>query len=422
MNSGGRSFGPAAPHLIVLAALLAAALCTNGALAVEAAGEAAPAESVQAAAKTGKVPGDGVFFSRPGHPDICDDLGLSLLDEAIRESLDFFDKLPPDREYSFCGRSYTAASYKRLLSRFAAFVENEPSREALQDWVEKNFIVCAAGAESGVLYTGYYMPVLSASREPTGRYRHPVYSRPDDLITFRPADFCENCPEKEMAGRLSGGRLVPYYSRKTIEESGVLEDTAEPIVWMDDPVDLFFLHIQGSAMVRLREGGLISVRYAASNGRPYKSIGKYMIDSGKISKKDLTMGSLRGYLQAHPQERRHVLAQNPRYIFFQKAEGGPRGSLGQDLTPGRSVAMDKQYYPPGVLAWIRSRKPVPGRSGSNVSWQRFSRFVLHQDSGGAICGSGRVDIYWGGGSHAAAAAGRMKEPGSLYILLPRQGQ
>ncbi len=417
MNSKAKRAGPAMLCLFALAALLAAAGCTNGSPAA-----AAPAEVGPAGAETAAPPPDAGSFCQPAHPALCDDLGLSLLDQAIEESLDFFDKLPPEREYRFCGRSFRVAEYKRLLSRFASFVAGNPPRKALQEWVENNFVVCAAGSVGSVLYTGYYMPVLSASRKSTGRYQYPVYSRPKDLVTFRPADFCEGCPEKEAVGRLCQGRLLPYYSRKTIQESGVLADAADPIVWMDDAVDLFFLHIQGSAMVRLQGGGLISVQYAASNGRPYQSIGKYMIDTGKIPGEELTMDSLRSYLQAHPRERSHIFAQNPRYIFFREAAGGPRGCLGEELTPGRSVAMDQQVYPPGVLAWIQTRKPVPTRSGRNVHWQRFSRFVLNQDSGGAICGKNRVDIFWGAGRHAAAAAGRMKEPGSLYILLPRQGR
>jgi len=355
-------------------------------------------------------------------PAFEDDMQFLRLAAAIESSLHYFDRIPAVRQFEFAGHRFRADKCRQVLARFAAFIQTDPTEAALRKWVSRHFRVYAVsrgGVSEPVLYTGYYMPVLRGSREKSGPYQHPVYGRPVDLVSFDPSDFSDSCLQRQMVGRVAGKTVVPYYSRKTIQNTNVLSDTAAPIVWVDDPVALFFLHVQGSGMVCLESGELINVHYAASNGLGYKSIGKYLIDSGKIARKDLTMQSIRVYLAAHPQQRSEILARNPRYIFFEEETGGPVGCLSVELTPGRSIAMDQDLYPPGVPALIKSRKPALGPGGEVKSWERFSRLVLNQDAGDAIRGMNRVDIFWGGGRYAEAAAGRMKEPGRLYILLPK---
>ena len=355
-------------------------------------------------------------------PVFADDMQLDRLAAAIQSSLKYFDKLPESREFKFGGDRYRAGQLKAGLAEFLAFIETKPSQNVLSQWITQHCRVYAAtenGAPGGVLYTGYYIPVLNGSRNKTSTYRYPVYNRPSDLVTFSPADFCTDCSPALVVGRHAGREVVPYYTRQTIESRNVLADTAMPIVWVDDPVDLFFLHVQGSGLVRLPTGELINVHYAISNGHPYKSIGRHLIHTGKIARKDLTMQSIRSYLENHPEERDAIFAYNPRYVFFTEAPGGATGCLGVVITPGRTIATDQAVYPPGALAFIQCEKPVLDQSGEVKNWVPFSRFALNQDTGDAIRGHGRVDIFWGGGQYAEAAAGRMKHAGALYILMPK---
>ena len=355
-------------------------------------------------------------------PLFADDLELARLSPAIRASLAYYEKLPESREFEFAGRRYRAGAVKAGLAEFLAFLKGNPDQTALSEWIAGHFHVYTVTPNDlpgGVLYTGYYIPVLNGSRSKTEKYRYPVYNRPSDLVTFTPADFCKPCPQTLVIGRCADNRVVPYYTRQTIASQPVLEKTAKPIVWVDDPVDLFFLHVQGSGIVRLPSGERMNVHYAASNGRPYKSIGRYLIRNGAIARKDLTMQSIRRYLEAHPEKQDAIFAYNPRYVFFKEAPGGPKGCLGVEITPGRSVAMDQAVYPPGALAFIQTQKPVLDQTGQVKKWRPFSRFVLNQDTGDAIRGTGRVDIFWGGGPYAEVAAGRLKHPGKLYILLPQ---
>lgn len=367
-------------------------------------------------------------------PHAVDDMGLEQLSHALAASLRYYERLPEEREFAFGDYRFSARDARRVMGALQKKVQSGASKAALRSWIDRHFVVYAvsvagqAGASADVLYTGYYMPILSGSRKPGGPYQYPVYGRPKDLVTFQFSDFCAGCPPRESSGRVEEGRLVPYYSREALQRSGVLAERAEPIVFVDDPVDLFFLHIQGSGLVRLPGGGRIHVHYTASNGRPYKSIGKYLIETGRIAREHLSMPSIRAYLNAHPGEREQILAQNPRYIFFEEESGGAKGCLDVQLTPGRSVAMDQAVFPAGVLAFIQSQKPLvdPSLAGASggadpvVGWRDFSRFVLNQDTGSAIRGMGHVDIFWGGGRYAEIAAGRMKHRGKLFLLLPER--
>ena len=355
-------------------------------------------------------------------PVFADDLQLDRLAAAIQASLKYWDKLPESREFNFGEDRYRAGQLKAGLAEFLAFIETKPSQNVLSQWISRHcrvYAVTENGAPGGVLFTGYYIPVLNGSRNKTRRYRYPVYNRPSDLVTFRPADFCTDCSHASVVGRYAGREVVPYYTRTTIESSNVLADTAAPIVWVDDPVDLFFLHVQGSGLVELPTGELINIHYAITNGYPYKSIGRHLIHTGKIARKDLTMQSIRSYLENHPGEQDAIFAYNPRYVFFTEEPGGATGCLGVEITPGRTIAMDQDVYPSGSLAFIQSEKPVLDQSGEVKNWVQFSRFALNQDTGDAIRGLGRVDIFWGGGQYAEAAAGRMKHAGALFILMPK---
>jgi membrane-bound lytic murein transglycosylase A len=214
------------------------------------------------------------------------------------------------------------------------------------------------------------------------------------------------------------GQLIPYFSREEIDGQGVLEGKGYELVWVDDPVARFFLHIQGSGQVQLPDGSHLRIGYAAANGKPYRSVGKVLLEQGKLRPGEASALAIRQYLYAHPEEQEPLFFLNPRYIFFQQTFDGPYGSLGVPLTPGRSIAVDAKIYPAGAVGFMRSRRPQVDTQGQ-VTWQEFSRFVLFQDSGAAITGWERADLFWG--SDERGEAGYMAEEGEMYLLLKRLG-
>jgi membrane-bound lytic murein transglycosylase A len=222
-------------------------------------------------------------------------------------------------------------------------------------------------------------------------------------------------PEK-LVGRLEGGNVVPYYSRREIDELGYLQGRGYEIAWVKDPIELFFLHIQGSGILQLEDGSRLFIGYAGQNGRPYRSIGRWLIDRDKIPREEMSMQRLRRYLLDYPEERNEIFFYNESYVFFRFSREGPLGNIEVPLTPGRSIATDARLFPKGALAFILTERPVLDASGQLVGWQSFARFVLNQDTGGAIRGLQRADLYFGTGAEAGAGAGYMNRPGRLYFL------
>ncbi len=219
-------------------------------------------------------------------------------------------------------------------------------------------------------------------------------------------------------GRMQDNKFVPYYSRRDIDVNGVLQGKNLELIWVSDPVDLFSLHIQGSGKIKLENGRLVTVGYAQTNGRPFRSITKFMLDNGKIQNNDVTYrhSFLRG---KSDQEIYEALSHNERYTFFRFLEKDPVGSLGEMVTPDRTIATDPDFFPEGALAFIRLRKPVFDAEGNVRERVDFSRFVLNQDKGTAIKGPGRVDLFCGFGEKAEYTAGTLKEKGELYLLLKK---
>ena len=189
------------------------------------------------------------------------------------------------------------------------------------------------------------------------------------------------------------------------------------LAYVKDPIALFFLHVQGSGKVKLQDGNIIHIRYHGKNGRPYRSIGKILIDEGKISNTEMSMQKIHEYLNAHPEEIGRVLNYNPSYVFFNIADDGPYGAINVKLTPERSLAIDRSLFPLSALAFIEVPKPITDKSGNISEWKDCSRFMLNQDTGGAILGAARADIFWGSGDYAEIAAGHLKHRGNLYILV-----
>lgn len=273
----------------------------------------------------------------------------------------------------------------------------------------------AAGRQTDGLYTGYFDPEVSGSRTGGGAFRTPLLGRPGDLVQVDLGDFVEDLKGRSIAGRVQDGQLRPYYDRAQIV-GGVLERRRLELVWLADPVDAFMLQIQGSGRVDLPGGTVMRVTYAGQNGRPYVPIGRILADRGQIPLDQVSLQSIRAWLVAHPEQAAEVMNQNPSYVFFRevsdlRADQGPPGALGVPLLPGRSVAVDRAYIPLGAPLFIATTDPLTGAP--------LQRLMLAHDLGGAIRGPVRADIFFGWGRDAEERAGRMRQHGTEYVLLPR---
>jgi len=280
-----------------------------------------------------------------------------------------------------------------------------------------------SGEAAPMLITGYYEPILSARTEPDDRYRYPLYEPPPDLIRVAVERFpgvkLDPSGVRTLVGRVDGRVLVPYYARKEIDGDGVLQGKASTLAWLDNIFDVFILHVQGSGVLRFEDGRLQRVGYAATNGHPYVSVGKILIEEGAIPKEEMSLQSLRRYFAAHPERSAELLGRNPSYVFFRWVEDGPVGSLNVPLTAGRSVALDSEVYPKALLGFLEGTLPEPNGAGSS-STRPLARWVVHQDSGGAIRGPHRLDLFCGTGPEAEEVAGRLKNSGRFYLVLKKE--
>lgn len=356
-------------------------------------------------------------------PEFKDDLDRDSLHRAIHRSLEFLQRLPPDRAVGGWPTKITAQDVKESLLLFMEHLGLLGRPSSLLQVLRSDFNLYQSAGEGGagnVLFTGYYQPVIAGSLVQTGEFPFPVYAKPNDLVEREAESSSSDTRGEKLVGRLAEDRLVPYFSRQEIDGLGLLKGKGYEIAWVKDPVELFFLHIQGSGLLRLDDGRLLPMNYAGSNGRPYTSIGRLLVESGKISREQLSMQRLRRYLKERPEERDALLSRNESYVFFRFGDGGPLGSIEVPLTPGRSIATDSRIFPKGALAFVVSRRPVVDAQGKVTRWQPFSRFVLNQDTGSAIQGPGRVDIYFGTGPKAGLAAGAMNSSGRLYFLVRKK--
>ena len=374
------------------------------------------------AAPITKPPEEGVLVRRSGfsYPNFTDDLAFDGLEHSILKSMAYLEKMPADRMYRFGPDRFDAAHLMHSLEQFLAFVRTNPSNRELKKFIRSNYLVYQSvgrDQKGEVLFTGYYEPHLNGRLQPDDEFRFPIYGLPNDLIKIDLSAFDEKYNGESIVGRYTGQTVVPYHERREIDEENILADKAQPLAWVKDPVDVFFLHIQGSGKIFLDSGEVINVHYHGSNGRPYRSIGQLLIESHKIPQKEMSMQKIRSYLHEHPEEMAPVLNHNPSYVFFKLEPEGPLGHLSVLLTPGRSVALDRRIFPPAALAFIQTKKPVVDGTGQIASWVDCSRFVLNQDTGGAIRGPGRADLFWGSGPYAEIAAGHMAHKGRLYFLV-----
>ncbi len=353
-------------------------------------------------------------------PDLSDDLSRSSLKQAVRRSLEYYARLDPGKPVFFGKDRYTTRDMQAMLQHFLKLLDEPVDGEEIKEAMRERFVAYRGGGRTKrIRYTGYYQPVLYGSRLPGLDYTVPIYRVPSDLIKADLGLFRESLKGIRIVGRYREGTLVPYHSRHEIDRLGLLNGKGYEIAWLQDPVDVFFLHIQGSGKIILPDGSVLHVHYAASNGRPYRGIGNLLVGQGAIPPEEKSMWALRKYLKEKPAEQAAVMDHNESYVFFEVVPGGPLGSLGVHLTEGRSIAMDPQHYPPGALAYIETEGPVVGEDGRPLSWEPIRRFVLVQDAGGAVKGPNRADIYWGDGEDAGARAGWMNRTGEISFFAPK---
>ena len=293
------------------------------------------------------------------------------------------------------------------------------AREDAKAWFEANFrpwqLVNPDGNREG-LVTGYYEPVVRGSRARKAPYLTPVFGPPDDLVVVELADLYPELKHIRLRGRIietdRGRKLVPYFSRADWagEEA---RRASQALLWVENPVDFFFLQIQGSGQVELDDGSRVRIGYADQNGHPYRSIGTWLIERGELQSHEASMQGIKAWAEKNPQRLQELLNANPSLVFFHelKAAGsGPPGALGLPLTPERSIAVDPRHTPLGAPVWLATTQPL--------SEQALTRLMLAQDTGGAIRGPARADFYWGSGPEAGSRAGRMKQTGRMWVLLP----
>ena len=298
----------------------------------------------------------------------------------------------------------------------AATVEESRARAFFEERFTP-FAVSDSGSPEG-LFTGYYEPQLAGSRIPDERFRHPLHKRPTDLVTVDLAMFDKSLEGRRIAGKIEGGRLVPYPDRAEID-AGALKGRKLELLWVADPIDKFFLQIQGSGQVVLPDGGIVRVGYADQNGHPYRAIGRDLIEMGELTRENVSMQSIRDWLDRHPEAAPALMAKNASYVFFRELQlpadaEGPPGAQGVPLTPGRSVAVDRRFLPLGLPVWLDTTAPWPAGE------RPLRRLFVAQDTGGAIKGVVRADVFWGAGPEAAHVAGHMKSSGRYWVLLPKE--
>jgi membrane-bound lytic murein transglycosylase A len=355
-------------------------------------------------------------------PFFRDDTDRESLTLAVSRNLEYLGRLPPETLFQYGPDSFTLQQVRESQEAFLDLLSKGLEAGQLNREIRKKFRVYQAAGRVGgrkVLFTGYYEPIYEGRLVPDETFRYPLYRLPDDLTKIDLSLFSEKFKGENIVARIEGKKVLPYYSRDQIEIERVLAGKGLEIAWLGNPLDVTFLHIQGSGRLRLPGGKDVLVNYQASNGRPYRSIGRYMIEKGFLAREEMSMQAIRKYLTDHPEVLDEVLNYNPSYVFFRRVENGPLGSLGVLLTPGRSVALDPKVFPRGALGFISCQKPLVNDQGEIAGWTGFSRFVLNQDSGGAIKGAGRGDIFWGSGPYAELTAGHLRHEGELYLLIKK---
>ena len=334
---------------------------------------------------------------------------LAGLRTAIDHSLNYLKK-PSSRRFFPYG-NITHDHAVDSLKAFKNLVDSGTRARQLHNAILEQFdVYMSVGCDDmgTVLFTGYYTPIFDGSAKPNNRFKYPLYEMPKNL---------QKASDGRILGqRLSDGSLSPYPNRAQIEQSKMLK--GNELIWLEDPFEVYIAHVQGSAKIRLPDGKLKTVGYAANNGHEYKSVAKELVKDGKISSDQMSLASMIRYFKANIDQVQAYTARNPRFVFFKHESGPPRGSLNEPVTKMRTIATDKSIYPRGCLAFISTR--LPRIRGNRIYLDPYGGFVLDQDTGGAIRAPGRCDVYMGQGDTAGRLAGQTYQEGKLYYLFLKQ--
>ena len=349
------------------------------------------------------------FRALPGWKD--DNLSHAL--PAIQNSCERIGKQSADKKVGVLEEAGTYGAWQAACEHFIQAANLDA--KSLRYIIEKHFrpYEVRAGDEKEGLFTGYYEASLRGSRTKQGPYRYPLHTRPEDLVMVQLGEFREELKGRRIAGRVINGSLKPYEDRAQIV-TGQWPHNDKVLVWVDDPVDAFFVQIQGSGVVELDDGSVMRIGYAGQNGHIYYAIGRELIKREYLTKENVSMQSIRAWLETHPDEADEIMNTNRSYVFFKESDkDGAIGGEGVVLTAGRSLAIDRSKIPYGVPVWVDIQPPVEGKPG-------LQQLMVAQDTGGAIRGAVRGDVYWGYGKRAEHLAGHMKSQGRYWLLLPRQ--
>lgn len=305
-----------------------------------------------------------------------------------------------------------------------------PSEQTIRTFFETHFTAykVTSNSNSEGLFTGYYEPQLLGSKTQNEQFQAPIYKRPSDLVMIEDLSIFRKEPEAlkgmRIAGRVINGNLRPYYTHTEIDQ-GALK--GNELLWVEDPVDAFFVQIQGSAAIKLNTGETTRLSYHGTNGHPYTPIGRVLVEKKLMKKEEVSMQSIREWLKNNPAQAKDIMLRNESFVFFSEITGdGPVGAQGVVLTPGRSLAVDPAFISYGTPIWLDAEHPLKQsqpqnqQGGQLQSQARIQRLVIAQDKGGAIKGHIRGDLFWGTGNEAGELAGLMKSKGSYYVLLPKQ--
>jgi membrane-bound lytic murein transglycosylase A len=359
---------------------------------------------------------DKLSYAKVYLHDWKDDMGYGNLEEAVEQSIRYYRKLSPERIFQYGELSYSPEEMEASMALFIEVIKNPKDGERMKQIKEKFHFFESKNSEGRAFFTGYYEPVLEGSLMPAGKLYEPLYDTPEDLIKVDLGQFSGELKNEMIVGRLKGNQLIPYDSRDEIVYEGSLQSRARPIAYVDE-IELFFLQIQGSGLIRFPDGSLKRVNYAQKNGHPYRSIGQVLKE--EIPQEEMSLQSIKAYLYANPDRVREIFSYNQSYTFFREVEEGPLGNIEVPLTPDRSIAMDSRVIPKGGLAFIETELPVI-KDGKVIDWEPVTRFVLVQDTGGAIRDHGRVDLFLGHGENAGLAAGHLKHAGRSFLVVARK--
>ena len=327
---------------------------------------------------------------------------------ALLRSCAAFAKMPDDASLGVGG---VARDWRKPCAEAAAL--DRPTDATVRQFFENTFTAFAMtdNGKGDALVTGYYEPKIAAARQKSARFGVPILARPPDLVGASLGDFRPSWRGERIAGRVVDGRLVPYWTRAEIE-AGALDRFHLALFYAADPIDLFFLQIQGSGRVRLPDGRTVEIGYDGENGRAYVALGRILVERGAMTLDQVSMQSIEAWLRAHPAAAKTLMDKNPSYVFFRVLAGGaPLGAEGVDLTPQHSVAVDPRFVPLGMPMWL----DIAQRSTAT------RRLAVAQDTGGAIKGPLRADLFCGAGAAAAAQAGPLRASGRMFLLLPQIG-